>query len=180
MNSITNQNVSVISWSQGGLDTQWALKYWPSTRDVTSNFIAQSPDFHGTVLAYILCPAFPMLCVHLACILYLRYVLILRLDHAHPQLYNKSITLISFRRSVTMEVIPLTSLQLQSSARPTKSFNLNLLSLARLRTFSMLGMWGLQTIRCKPFAADVVQLEHSTHTKEFSTIRSDMPSQSMH
>ncbi|KAE9969360.1 hypothetical protein BLS_005405 [Venturia inaequalis] len=58
---ITNSNVSVISWSQGGLDTQWALKYWPSTRQVTSNFIAISPDFHGTVLAYILCPAFPKL-----------------------------------------------------------------------------------------------------------------------
>ncbi|TID12849.1 putative lipase b precursor [Venturia nashicola] len=58
---ITNKNVSVISWSQGGLDTQWALKYWPSTRQVTSDFIPMSPDFHGTVLAYILCPAFPML-----------------------------------------------------------------------------------------------------------------------
>ncbi|QDS74110.1 hypothetical protein FKW77_009769 [Venturia effusa] len=58
---ITNRNVSVISWSQGGLNTQWALKYWPSTRQVTSNFIAQSPDFHGTVLARILCPVFPML-----------------------------------------------------------------------------------------------------------------------
>lgn len=66
MDSITSQNVSVISWSQGGLDTQWAVKYWPSTRNVTSNFIAQSPDFHGTVLAYITCPGFPQLYVPLS------------------------------------------------------------------------------------------------------------------
>jgi hypothetical protein len=48
--------VSVISWSQGGLDTQWALKYWPSTRNITSDLIAISPDFHGTILASFSCP----------------------------------------------------------------------------------------------------------------------------
>lgn len=61
ISGITSCNVSVITWSQGGLDTQWALKYWPSTRNVVSNFIANSPDYHGTVLAYALCPAFPNL-----------------------------------------------------------------------------------------------------------------------
>ncbi|KAL9114867.1 MAG: hypothetical protein Q9227_001110 [Pyrenula ochraceoflavens] len=55
----SNKNVSVISWSQGGIDTQWALKYWPSTRNITSDFIAISPDFHGTVNAYFICPDFP-------------------------------------------------------------------------------------------------------------------------
>jgi hypothetical protein len=58
---ITKKNVSVISWSQGGLDTQWALKYWISTRTVVSNFVPLSPDFHGTTLAYSLCPGFPNL-----------------------------------------------------------------------------------------------------------------------
>ncbi|KAL1968527.1 hypothetical protein VTN77DRAFT_1737 [Rasamsonia byssochlamydoides] len=54
-----SSNVSVISWSQGGLNTQWALKYWPSTRTVVSDFIAVSPDFHGTVEAFLTCPGLP-------------------------------------------------------------------------------------------------------------------------
>jgi hypothetical protein len=50
-----NQNIAVISWSQGGLDTQWVLKYWPSTRKVVEDFLPVSPDFKGTVLANALC-----------------------------------------------------------------------------------------------------------------------------
>jgi hypothetical protein len=50
-----NANVSIVSWSQGGLDAQWAFTFWPSTRSVVSDFVAVSPDFHGTVLAPVLC-----------------------------------------------------------------------------------------------------------------------------
>ncbi|KKA17574.1 Lipase, partial [Rasamsonia emersonii CBS 393.64] len=53
-----SSNVSVISWSQGGINTQWALKYWPSTRSVVSDFIALSPDFHGTIESILVCPGF--------------------------------------------------------------------------------------------------------------------------
>jgi hypothetical protein len=49
------KNIAVISWSQGGLDTQWVLKYWPSTRKIVKDFLPVSPDFKGTVLANVLC-----------------------------------------------------------------------------------------------------------------------------
>lgn len=44
------QQAAVISHSQGGPDTQWALQFWPSTRNITSCFVALSPDFHGILL----------------------------------------------------------------------------------------------------------------------------------
>ena len=46
-----HRKVAVISWSQGGIDAQWAYKYWPSTRSRVTDHIAFSPDYHGTVLA---------------------------------------------------------------------------------------------------------------------------------
>lgn len=51
-----NANVSVIAWSQGTINTQWAFKYWPSTRSIVSDLIALSADFHGTIEVPILCP----------------------------------------------------------------------------------------------------------------------------
>ncbi|VUC37657.1 unnamed protein product [Clonostachys rosea] len=56
ISSITSRNVSVVGWSQGNLNTQWALTFWPSTREVVTDSIAVSPDYHGLVLAYLLCP----------------------------------------------------------------------------------------------------------------------------
>jgi hypothetical protein len=50
-----NKKIAVIAWSQGGLDTQWVLKYWPSTRKIVQDFLPVSPDFYGTVLANALC-----------------------------------------------------------------------------------------------------------------------------
>ena len=49
--SLTKQNVSMIAWSQGNIDSQWAYKYWPSTQQVTSDHIAISADYKGTTLA---------------------------------------------------------------------------------------------------------------------------------
>ena len=54
-----HKNISMLSWSQGSLCSQWALNYWPSTRSVVSNFIPISGDLHGTQLAYFICPGFP-------------------------------------------------------------------------------------------------------------------------
>jgi hypothetical protein len=59
ISAVSSSPVAVISWSQGGLDAQWALKYWPSTRAAVTDFIPISPDFHGTVVAYLVCPGFP-------------------------------------------------------------------------------------------------------------------------
>lgn len=41
---------AIVGHSQGNPDTQWALKYWPSTRAVTSSFVALAPDFSGIEL----------------------------------------------------------------------------------------------------------------------------------
>jgi hypothetical protein len=57
ISSLCGKPTALISWSQGGLDTQWALKYWPSTRPALQDFIAMSPDFHGTITVAAICPA---------------------------------------------------------------------------------------------------------------------------
>ena len=41
---------AVISHSQGGPNVQWALQFWPSTRRITTSFVALSPDFAGIEL----------------------------------------------------------------------------------------------------------------------------------
>lgn len=56
INDITGKNVSIIGWSQGNIDIQWAFKYFTSTQKVTSNHIAISPDYAGTVNANLICP----------------------------------------------------------------------------------------------------------------------------
>lgn len=59
ISGVSSSNVSVIAWSQGNIDTQWAFKYWPSTRSVVNDFINISPDYHGTILAGTSCPGYP-------------------------------------------------------------------------------------------------------------------------
>ncbi|KAJ5281404.1 hypothetical protein N7478_006776 [Penicillium angulare] len=52
VSAISKTKIGVISWSQGGIDVQWALRYWPSTRDAVEDFMPISPDFHGTLFEY--------------------------------------------------------------------------------------------------------------------------------
>jgi len=54
--SLTGKNVTIVAWSQGNIDTQWAFKYFPSTRKTTSDHLALSADYKGTVLADFSCP----------------------------------------------------------------------------------------------------------------------------
>lgn len=51
-----NRNVSIIGWSGASVVSQWATKYWPSTRKVVSNYISVSGDYHGTIEVPIVCP----------------------------------------------------------------------------------------------------------------------------
>ncbi|KAL0942298.1 lipase b precursor [Colletotrichum truncatum] len=53
--SMTGKKAAVAAWSQGNLNVQWALKYWPSTRDTVTDFVSFSPDFHGTTEAFLAC-----------------------------------------------------------------------------------------------------------------------------
>ncbi|KAI0389310.1 hypothetical protein F5Y17DRAFT_133608 [Xylariaceae sp. FL0594] len=57
------RDVAVLGWSQASVSIRWAHKYWPSTRAVTAANVNLSPDYHGTVLAYLLCPGTPDLSV---------------------------------------------------------------------------------------------------------------------
>ncbi|KAF4341978.1 lipase B [Fusarium beomiforme] len=49
--AISKRSVAIIAWSQGNIDAQWAFKYWPSTRKITTDHIAISADYKGTILA---------------------------------------------------------------------------------------------------------------------------------
>lgn len=40
--------IAIVAQSQGAVNAQWALKYWRSTNDAVSSFIALSPAFRGS------------------------------------------------------------------------------------------------------------------------------------
>ncbi|KAH7031463.1 uncharacterized protein B0I36DRAFT_363152 [Microdochium trichocladiopsis] len=61
ISGITSRNVSVVALSQGNLNTQWALTYWPSTRALVSDYIAVSPDYHGSAIIEAMCPSLGLL-----------------------------------------------------------------------------------------------------------------------
>ncbi|UZJ53544.1 hypothetical protein CBS101457_002864 [Exobasidium rhododendri] len=43
-----NKQILLIGHSQGNLNIQWALNYWPSTRSKVANYVSLSGDFQGT------------------------------------------------------------------------------------------------------------------------------------
>ncbi|GAA5937201.1 hypothetical protein JCM1841_002324 [Sporobolomyces salmonicolor] len=49
--------VSLISHSQGGLNVQWSLDFWPANRQLVKAFFAIAPDFHGTGEGPLACAA---------------------------------------------------------------------------------------------------------------------------
>ncbi|KAJ7597713.1 hypothetical protein C8J56DRAFT_1159562 [Mycena floridula] len=44
------KQIKVLSHSQGGSDVQWALTFWPSTRQKVSAFVALGPAWDGTAI----------------------------------------------------------------------------------------------------------------------------------
>ncbi|KAL3441303.1 hypothetical protein BJX65DRAFT_299855 [Aspergillus insuetus] len=54
------KKVGLVSWSQGGINAQWAFKFWPSTIDAVTDHIALAPDYKGTTLAPLICTPLTM------------------------------------------------------------------------------------------------------------------------
>lgn len=72
ISELTNQTTALLTWSQGSIAAQvsvsdflcdwplliikqWAFKYWPSTQKTVTDSINLSGDYHGTLVAYLLC-----------------------------------------------------------------------------------------------------------------------------
>ncbi|GAA6022950.1 hypothetical protein JCM11491_005480 [Sporobolomyces phaffii] len=49
--------VSLVSHSQGGLNVQWAVDFWPQYRSLVHAFVGLAPDFHGTAEGPLACAA---------------------------------------------------------------------------------------------------------------------------
>ncbi|PWY99781.1 putative lipase B precursor [Testicularia cyperi] len=52
--SASGKKVPILTWSQGGLATQWAFTFFPSTRSKADRLMAFAPDYKGTVEAGLL------------------------------------------------------------------------------------------------------------------------------
>jgi hypothetical protein len=49
------KKIFVIGHSQGNINIQWALAFWPSVRQYVTGFISLAGDFHGTAEGPLLC-----------------------------------------------------------------------------------------------------------------------------
>ncbi|PWN46955.1 alpha/beta-hydrolase [Violaceomyces palustris] len=49
LNQASGKKVPVMTWSQGGLTTQWALTFFPSLKGQVRQLVAFAPDYRGTI-----------------------------------------------------------------------------------------------------------------------------------
>lgn len=55
MHRRTDRDIRVVGFSQGGMISRWALKYWPGTRELVNDVVGIDPSNHGTIGAYAAC-----------------------------------------------------------------------------------------------------------------------------
>lgn len=53
----STKKIFIIGHSQGNINIQWALAFWPSVRQYVTGFISLAGDFHGTAEGPLLCTA---------------------------------------------------------------------------------------------------------------------------
>ncbi|CAH7682683.1 expressed protein [Phakopsora pachyrhizi] len=53
----SGRSISILTYSQGGSNVQWALTFWPSLRPLVASFVAMAPPMRGSAAADVLCMA---------------------------------------------------------------------------------------------------------------------------
>ncbi len=57
MHRVAGRPVDVVGFSEGGMISRWALKFWPDTRSDVADVVGIDPSNHGTLDAYPGCAA---------------------------------------------------------------------------------------------------------------------------
>jgi len=50
-----HSKIDILGFSEGPLESRWAIKFWPDVRNSVDDMIALATPYHGTALANILC-----------------------------------------------------------------------------------------------------------------------------
>ncbi|KAI8443611.1 hypothetical protein BY996DRAFT_4594622, partial [Phakopsora pachyrhizi] len=53
----SGRRISILTYSQGGTNVQWALTFWPSIRPMVASFVALAPPTRGSASGGVLCTA---------------------------------------------------------------------------------------------------------------------------